>query len=97
MFEFRINHAKELIKELADKFESRFTSLGENTEKYETFRVLIRSEVKIIGKNRRIDKIIYLRLHFSDGTQWQVYYQILLIILLKELIELNVNTDMKKM
>ena len=52
LFEFRINHVKELIKELADKFEGWFISFGENTEKYETFWVLIRNEVKIIGKNR---------------------------------------------
>ena len=34
-----------IIKELAEEFKKQFTCLGENTEKYITFRVSIEKEV----------------------------------------------------
>ena len=40
-----------LIKKLAEEFKKHFTCLGENTEKYVTFTVLIKKEVTRIDKN----------------------------------------------
>ena len=39
-----------IIKELSEEFGEQFTCLGENTEKYITFSVLIEKEVTIIDK-----------------------------------------------
>ena len=36
-----------MIKELAEEFEGEFECLGENTEKYITFSVLIKEEIRI--------------------------------------------------
>ena len=40
-----------IIKKLAEELEGRFSCLGENTEKYATFPVLIDKEVKRTGIN----------------------------------------------
>ena len=40
-----------IIKELAEQFKKQFTCLGENTEKYIVFTVLIEKEVTRIEKN----------------------------------------------
>ena len=40
-----------IIKELAEDFKKQFTCLGENTEKYVTFKVPIEKEVTRIDKN----------------------------------------------
>ena len=72
-----------IIKELAEEFKKEFTCLGENTEKYITFTVPIEREVTRIDKNgKEITKNISYILQF-------IY--ILLIIYLKDFIELNVN------
>ena len=48
-----------VIKELAEKLEGEFESLGENTEKYVTFSVPIKNEITKIDKdsNDKITKI----------------------------------------
>ena len=46
------NHYHFIIKELAKESERELRCLEENTEKYKTFSVPIRKEVKIINKNR---------------------------------------------
>ena len=40
-----------ILKELANRFEVQFECLGENTEKYKTFSVLIEEEVTNIDKD----------------------------------------------
>ena len=40
-----------IVKELANRFEVQFECLGENTEKYKTFSVLIEEEVTNIDKD----------------------------------------------
>ena len=40
-----------IIKELVEDFEKQFTCLGENTEKYTAFTVLIEKDVTRIDKN----------------------------------------------
>ena len=76
--------------------DSQFTCLGGNTEKYTTFTVPIENEVRRIDKNGEevpnYKKYIYKLLIVQD--LWQAHYQTLSIIFLKELLELNVNTDM---
>ena len=39
-----------IIKELANEFEEKFECIGENTEKFKTFSVLIEKEVTEIDK-----------------------------------------------
>ena len=41
------------MKELAAQYEGHFTFLGENTEKYITFSVLMAKEVTEIGKKEK--------------------------------------------
>ena len=49
-----------IIKELAEQFKKQFTCLGENTEKYIVFTVLIEKEVTRIEKNGEEITKIYL-------------------------------------
>ena len=69
-----------IIKELAEEFKKQFTCLRENSEKFITFTIAIEKEVT-------------RHLTFLPDL-WQTHYQILLIIFLKEFI--NVNTDMTR-
>ena len=64
-----------------------------NTEKYITITVLIEKEVTRINKNGEevAKNMSYILL--TVQSLWQVHYQILSIIFLKEFIELNVNSD----
>ena len=50
-----------IIKELAEEFKKQFTCLGENTEKYRTFRVLIETEIT------RIDTLSNFVNNLSEG------------------------------
>ena len=77
-------------------FDGEFNFLEGNTEKYKTFSVPIEIEVTRVGKNgEEITNTISYRLQFIDSVRFVIaHYQILLIILLKEFIKLNVNTDM---
>ena len=72
--------------------------MGQNTEKYLTFSLPIEKKLQEIVK---IDKkfqdpyLIDENIIMAQNL-WQVSYQILLIILLKEFIKLNVNMSMIK-
>ena len=90
-----------IIQELAKEFESEFNCLGENTETYKTFSVPITRRVK----KKKLKELVKVqkKLQKPQPTDynlliaknlWQAHYQILLIILLKELIKLNANMDM---
>ena len=60
-----------IIKELANKFEGKFECIGENTEKYKTFSVLIEKEVTKIDKdgNESVATISYKR-KFIDSARF---------------------------
>ena len=80
-----------IIKEPAQEYEKQFNCLGENAEKYLIFSVPMEKEVKnLIEKEKKSQK-----LHVTDYNlliaQYlcQVYYQILLIISLREFIKLR--------
>ena len=91
-----------IIKVLAEEFEKN-TCLRENNDKYITFTVPIEKEVTKNDKNGepRNDKngeeitsnISYISQFLIASDLWQVLYQILSIIFLKEFIKLNVTTD----
>ena len=67
---------------------------GSNTEKYIAFAIPIEKEVIRINKSRKeMTKTISYRLQFIDSARFMVNNQIWLIILLKEFLVLNVNTD----
>ena len=67
---------------------------GSNTEKYIAFAIPIEKEVIRIDKSRKeMTKTISYRLQFIDNARFMVNNQIWLIILLKEFLVLNVNTD----
>ena len=85
-----------IIKELAQNFKKQFMCLGENTEKYITFKVPKEKEVTRIDKmEKKLQKIYSTCCNLLIVLDtWQVYYQILSIIFLKEFIKVNVNTDM---
>ena len=75
-----------MIKKLAEEFKKHFTCFGENTEIYITVAVPIEKEVKRIDRNgEEITKnISYIyNLLIAQGL-WQVHYQILSIIFLKD-------------
>ena len=60
-----------IIKKLAEEFKKQFTFLGENTEKYVTFRVPIEKEVTRIDENgeENTKNISYI-LEFIDSTRF---------------------------
>ena len=69
--------------------------MGENTEKCTTFKVPIEKELTWIDKNgEKITKknLTYYNLLIAQDL-WQAHCQFRSLIFLKELIELNVNTD----
>ena len=81
---------------LAKEFKGEFICLRENMEKYITFPVPIKKEIKKANKNgeettRTICSKLYL---LTVSNLWQTHYQTLLIISLKAFIKLNVNIDM---
>ena len=81
-----------IIKKLAEEFNKQFTCLGDNTEKYIIFTVLIEKEATKTDKNgEEFTKNISYILQFIDSASlWQAHYQILSTIYLKELIKLGV-------
>ena len=83
------------IKVLEKKCEGQITCLGENTQKYITFSVSVEQEVTRIDKKTPKSQKLYLSDYnlLTSQDLWQAPYQILLIISLKEFIELSVNTD----
>ena len=59
------------MKELAEQFEKRFTSLGDNTEKYITFTVPIKKKVIRIDKNgEEVTKNMSYILQFIDSARF---------------------------
>ena len=82
-----------ILKELAEEFKKQFTCFGKNTEKH---KVPLEKEVTRIDKNgEEITKSISYILQFIDSARFMASSSsILLIIFLKEFIELNVNTKM---
>ena len=84
-----------MIKELAEEFKKQFTCLGENTEKYISFTILIEKKVLRIDKNEEEIQKKFLTCYnlLLKQDSWQVHYQILSIIILKKFIELNLNMD----
>ena len=77
-----------IIKELAEGRKKQFTCSGKCTEKYITVTVSIEKEVRRIDKNgEEITKNIYYMSQFIDDAIFVI------IIFLKEFIELNVNFD----
>ena len=60
-----------IIKELAEKFEKRFTCLGENTKKYITFTVSIGKKVTTTDKDgEEFTKSISFRSQFIDTARF---------------------------
>ena len=60
-----------IIKELEKKFEGGFSCLGENTENYKIFSVIITKEVKRIRKNgEKITKTISYKLQFINSARF---------------------------
>ena len=55
-----------LIKKLAEEFKKHFTCLGENTEKYVTFTVLIKKKLQELIKMAKKLQKIYLTLIVQD-------------------------------
>ena len=84
-----------MIKELANEFEGKLECFGEKTEKYKTFFVPIEKEIIKIDKdcNESVVTISY-KIEFIDSARLMEtsFYQILLIILLKESTKLNIKT-----
>ena len=82
-----------IIKGLGNEFEGQFECLGENTEKYKTFSVLIENQGTKADEDgsESIETISYKESLLIVQDLWQVHYQILLIILQKELKKLNVK------
>ena len=82
-------------KDLAEEFKKQFTCLGESREIYITFTVPIEKKLQeLIEMEKKLQKIYltyYILLMVLDLSE--AHYQILSIILLKDFIELNVNTD----
>ena len=82
-----------IINELANEFEGQYECLGENKEKYKTFSVPIKKKITKIDKdgNESVDNISY-KIKFIDSARFmQVHYQILSIILQKDLIKLTLK------
>ena len=69
--------------------------MGEKTEEYRNFTIPIKKKVTKIDKNgEEITKnISYYYNLFIAQELWHANYQILLIIFLKEFIELDVNSN----
>ena len=73
---------------LAKESEPEFDCLAENTEKYKTFSIPIKKEVKRTGKSSKDYNLLIAQ------DSWQTYYQTLLTILLKEFVNSNINVDL---
>ena len=77
---------------MAEELFLKITCLEKTTQKCITFTVPIEKEVARIDKSEEIAKDISYILQFMLAQDlWPVHYQILLIICLKDFIELNVN------
>ena len=62
-----------IIKELVEEFEGQFTCLGENTERYITFSIPIKNEVRRINKKEeKVTKTISYILKFIDSARFMI-------------------------
>ena len=61
-----------IIKDLAEELEKQFTCLGENTEEYITFAVLIENKKlqELKKMEEKFQKKISYRLQFTDSTRF---------------------------
>ena len=80
---------------LTKEFKGKISCFGENTEECITFSARIAKEVRRIDKKRKyITKTISYRLQFTDKSIFvAIPLSNLLIIFLKKIINLNLNTD----
>ena len=87
-----------IIKELAVAFKGQFSYLGKNTEKYITFLVPIKNEIKITDKNEEeITKTLSYKLKFIDSRRFMASsLSDLVDILLNEFIKSNANIVITK-
>ena len=83
------------IKELAEEFDKQFTCLGENTENYINFYFQYKKRLQeLIIKERKLQNTCPTDYNLLIVQNlWEAYNQVLLIIMLKEFIKLNVNTN----
>ena len=74
----------------------QFTCSEQGTEKGITFTVTLKNKLQeLIKTEKKLQKNISYILQLIDNARFMAtYYQILLVILLKEFIELNVNLSM---
>ena len=88
-----------IIKELAKEFKKQFTCLGENTENYMTFTIVIEKEVTKIAKiGEKITKNISYILQFIDSARFMASSLSSLVNNLLEghhRIKFNLNMTMK--
>ena len=60
-----------IMKELANEFKGKSECLGENTEKYKTFSVSIKKEIKKINKNGNEDiTTVSYKIKFIDSARF---------------------------
>ena len=81
-------------EKLVEEFKKQISCLGENTEEYVTFTVPIEKLQQLIKMEKKLQKIcftFYSLLIALDLSK--ALYQILLIIYLKDFIELNVHQN----
>ena len=81
-----------IIKELEEEFE-KIASLGENSKKYKSSSVALQKEVQeLIKMEKKWQKPHPTDYNLLIGEYfWQVLYQILLMMWMKEVITLNIN------
>ena len=87
-----------IIKELAKKIEGQFTSLGKIPKNTRPFLFLKKKKLQELTKMEKKSPTLYLTDYNLLIAQdlWQTYYQVSLIILLKEFIKLNVKINIIK-
>ena len=82
-------------EKLVEEFKKQISCLGENTEEYMTFTVPIEKLQQLIKMEKKLQKICFTFYSLLIVLYlWKALYQILLIIYLKDFIELNVHQDM---
>ena len=85
-----------ITDKLTKEFKCQFDCLGENTEKYKNFSVLIEKELRNVDKagNQYITTVSYNQNLLIVKDLWQIYYQILPFISQKEFTKLNAKIAM---
>ena len=87
-------HYHFIVNELANKVKSQFECLGKNTKKYKMFSFSIDKEIRKVNKDsNEILEQLLIKQNLSMVQDFgQVHYQIFLIVLKKEFINLNART-----